>query len=149
MATFFSYAYYDGAFGTYTVDESSTEESATVTHEGARTSNIVFTVSEDVDEDYVAGADAINAYIEKYPTLMGASPERLEIEGFERFLGYKYDVNMSMGPTSVTFTCILFVASYGDTVIDAYTTNQYVMDTFATDDDIDALMDAILLSVGA
>ena len=135
---------YSGGFGDFYVDTGATATSATaMTDTGSSRlshTTVKYTISDDAASEYTT----IKSNLDAKESMMGASPVKVSISGFENITAYKYDVVMG---TMSTFTLIYFVAYDGDVLIDGSEGPLYFNGSLASDSDIASVFSTIASSV--
>ena len=135
---------YSGGFGDFYVDAGATTTSATAMIDtgSSRLSHttVKYTVTTDAESQYAS----IKSTLDAKESMMGASPMKITVSGFENITAYKYDVVMG---TMSTFTLIYFVAYDGDVLIDGSEGPLYFNGSLASDSDIASVFSTIASSI--
>lgn len=135
---------YSGGFGDFYIDTGATTTSATaMTDTGSSRlshTTVKYTVTNDAESQYAS----IKSTLDAKENMMGASPMKITVSGFENITAYKYDVVMG---TMSTFTLIYFVAYDGDVLIDGSEGPLYFNGSLASDSDIASVFSTIASSI--
>ncbi len=142
VAAAFVSNYGTGAFGTYSVDGSSTASTASaVATIGNRTPTMTFKVNSAAQTLYNSAVSSGD--IEALLGMPGeTATEFVYNGGFDGCYVYKHEAS-----AMAKFTALKFAAYYGNIYVDGYTVWQYRASDLATDAEINELLDAVFKAV--
>ncbi len=144
IASAFVSEYGSGAFGTYVVDDTSTDSDATVSATiGKRVITMAFSINSAADVLYQKAVSS--GEIEAVLGMPGETSSEYVYNGaFDGYYGYKHEAS-----AMAKFTAFKFVAYKDDVLVDGYTVWQYRANDLATDEEIAELLDAVAKAIGA